>query len=44
MQDKEDIEFEDFSKAIEELTRKKNDDEGGFGQRGQEQIKKPMEL
>lgn len=42
MQIKEDIDNEDFTKAVEEITRKKKS-EGGFGQRGQEQIKKPME-
>lgn len=35
-------EIEDFSKAVEEITRKK--DEDGSGKREQELIKKPIEL
>lgn len=43
MQSEEDIEFEDFSKAVEEITRKKNDEDGS-AKRDQELIKKAMEL
>lgn len=31
--------FEDFSKAVEEITKKKNSDEGDAGKQGQEQVK-----
>ena len=44
MQSEEDIEFEDFSKAVEEITRKKDDDDSRSGKRGKEQIKKTIEL